>query len=277
MHDPVRRHSEGDAGIPMNLPIYNIVEGRRPEGLTMPSAKEGSVLGSYLAQAAYLDAASALAFERLARELAAHGAPDALVTACEQAHVTELRHAAKLGRLAGAFGVEAAMPERTPLGVRPLLDVAIENAVEGVVRQTYGAAAARFRARTAGDADIRRVMETIAADEHEHAELAFEIAAWLHGVLDPIEQVLVEDTTRHAARTLARELDVEPDAELRTAIGVPTRLDALTIWRGLSHRVWHGLSERVWSGVWQAPVSGVRTTPPPAPAESATGETAAAA
>lgn len=230
----------------MNEPVYSIVEGRRPQTWARPAPKQGCVLGVYFAEAAYCEAASAVAFERLAYELAAYDAPEELVEACERARVNELRHAARLARVAEAFGVEATMPRRTQLPIRPLVDIAMENAVEGVVRQTYGAAAASFRARTAEDPDLRALMASIARDEHEHAELAFEIARWLQGAIDPIEGALVEDAMRHAARRLARELDVDPDPVLCAEAGVPGRLDALAIWSGLSHRVWHGLSERVW-------------------------------
>jgi hypothetical protein len=57
----------------------------------------------------------------------------------------------------------------------------------------------------------------------------------------------VENALRHAVVSLAGELDREPDPELVRAVGLPSRLDALWIWRHLSHRVWHGVVERVWT------------------------------
>jgi hypothetical protein len=231
----------------MSLPKYCIVEGRRPEGLLPPPAGRGSILGRYLASAAYLEAASAVAFARLARELEFHRAPLSLVVACERAREVELRHARSLGRLAQEHGGTPVTPEPKTVRVRPLVNVALDNIIEGFVRETYGAAGASFRARTAGDVRIREVMEGIAEDERELAELAFEIALWLQGAIDPIEGVWVEDAMRHAATALARELDVEVEPELTERAGVPGRGDALAIWSGLSKRVWHGLSERVWS------------------------------
>jgi hypothetical protein len=237
----------------MRLSKYCIVEGRRPEGLVLPArsssgASGGSLLGEYLAHAAFLDAASAVAFARLGHELALHGAPDRLVNGCERARLAELRHARSLGRLAERHGARPAMPKPRGVGaVRPLVDIALENIVEGFVRGTYGAAAARFRARAATDPELRSAMESIAEDECTHAELAFAIATWLQAEIDPVEGVWVEDALRHAVVALARELDVEVAAELSTSAGVPPRRDALAIWSGLSHRVWHGLSERLWS------------------------------
>ena len=131
--------------------------------------------------------------------------------------------------------------------VDPYVMNLLENIVEGFVRETYGAAVARFRARSANDSQIRRVMEEIAADEYMHAQLAFEVATWLQAAIDPVEGAWVENAMRHAVIALARELDVEVEAELSTVVGIPARRDALAIWSGLSHRVWHGISERVWN------------------------------
>ncbi|MFP2923978.1 hypothetical protein ACLESO_01930, partial [Pyxidicoccus sp. 3LG] len=58
-----------------------LCEGRRPEGLCSDGAVAGRVptLGALFAKMAHLEAASVPAFERLADELAAHGAPARLV------------------------------------------------------------------------------------------------------------------------------------------------------------------------------------------------------
>ncbi len=236
----------------MHLPLYRIVEGRRPVGLEKPESAEsatssGRVLGSYFAEAAYLEAASAVAYARLGRELELHGAPDRLVEGCGHARVAELRHARLLGRLAERFGVHPMTPESERLPVRSLVDIALVNIVEGFVRTTYGATAAQFRARSAEDADIRDVMEEIARDEVAHSELAFTIAVWLQAEIDPVEGVWVESAMRQAVVSLARELDVEVAPELTEIAGVPSRIDALEMWSTLSKRVWHGLADRVWN------------------------------
>jgi hypothetical protein len=235
------------SGGAMHVKTYCIVEGRRPAGFTGPDPRLVPVLGAYLAQAAHLDAASAFAHERLARELDAHGAPRGLLERCDRAGVAELRHARAFAQLAERRGVVARAPALPDMRIRALLDVALENAVEGVVRQTCGAAIARYRAHHAADPEVRRVMASVAEDEREHAELAFAVARWLHEVLDPVERVLVEDAMRHAVTALASELDVDPEPVLCARAGVPDRLDALAIWSGLSHRVWHGIAAEVWS------------------------------
>lgn len=246
----------------MNLPVYRIVEGRRPQGLVMPeSSPTANVLGDYFAHAACLEAASAVAFARLGRELDVYGAPAALLEGCARARRAEVKHARSLGRLAQRHGGRPVPPSAGPAPVRPLVDIALANIVEGFVRTTYGATAAQFRARSAEDPEIRGAMEVIAADELAHAELAFQVATWLQAEIDPVEGVWVEDAMRHAVTALARELDVEVSPELTARAGVPSRLDALALWSALSKRVWHGMSERVWNAalwVHETPVLGRR-------------------
>ena len=215
----------------MHLPVYRIVEGRRPVGLQMPDCTpnaSGHVVGEYFARAAYLEAASALAYARLGRELELHGAPERLVEGCGRARVNELRHARLLGRLAERFGVRPVTPKAERLPVRSLVDIALVNIVEGFVRTTYGATAAQFRARSAEDADIRDVMEEIARDELVHAELAFDVAVWLQAEIDPVEGVWVESTMREAVLSLALELAAEVAPELADIAGVPRRGAAIT-------------------------------------------------
>ena len=53
--------------------------------------------------------------------------------------------------------------------MRELEAIAIENAVEGCVRESFGALLATWQAKTAGDARVRAAMKRIARDETRHA------------------------------------------------------------------------------------------------------------
>jgi hypothetical protein len=232
------------------LTKHCLVEGRRPEGLVIPTPPEtaaASPLGDWFATACAADAASALAYERLHRELVALRAPEHLVAQCRRAHFAEQRHAAAFAALAKRFGAQVLWPQPPPGGLplRSLADIAMANARDGVVRTTYGAAAARFRARFAQDSEIREVMLQIAEDECEHAEFALALAEWLSARLDPVECVWVESALRNAVQSLAEELDGNPSPGLDAA-GVPTRNDALVIWSSLSRAVWHPAFDVVW-------------------------------
>jgi hypothetical protein len=153
--------------------------GRRSIDVADPSPSSAPGVGDYLAGCAYLEAASVHAFGRLARELKDLGAPAALVASARAARRDELRHARVLTRLARRFGaVPAALRMNRSRHRRSLLDVATENAIEGCVRETYGAALNLLQARSAHDIGVRRAMRAIAADECRHARLAWAVSAW---------------------------------------------------------------------------------------------------
>jgi hypothetical protein len=235
----------------MVLSMFHIVEGRRPEGFSAPKPRtDVSELGDYFARAAYHDVASANAFLRLGRELEEHGAPACLVDGCVAAHRAELRHAESLGDLAEDYGVFCDGPPSLVMSVRPIVAVALENVVEGLVRETYGAVVATLRARSAGKAKIRRVMKSIARDEQVHARLAIGIAAWFSKNLTETENVWLDNAMRHAARSLSREVDVETAGDLSWKVGVPSRHDANAICTGLLARVWiPRADQQVWTAV----------------------------
>jgi hypothetical protein len=154
--------------------------GRRPPGLWLPApataASDG--IGFELARMAHLEAASVPAFAQLAAELAAHGAPERLIAGARRALADEERHARVVGDLAGAFGARALAVDVEPRALRPLAAIAIDNAVEGCVRETMGAAMAGAQARRLRDRTLAEPLAAIAVDERRHANLAWAIDAW---------------------------------------------------------------------------------------------------
>ena len=73
--------------------------------------------------------------------------------------------------LAARFGSQVPAVEVDALEVRMLVEVAMDNAAEGCVRETYGAAVAAFQGEWAQDRAVRRAMRAIADDEAEQASL----------------------------------------------------------------------------------------------------------
>lgn len=195
--------------------------GRRPAGL-QPAAylAARTQLGAFLADAARLEAASVFAFERLARELVTLGAPQALIAVAARSALEEIRHAELVTRLALRFGGAPAAVELAPLPARSLFAIALENAVEGCVRETYGALLAEHQAQTAQDPEVRAVMAQIATDELQHALLAWQVAAFLEPRLMPAERDQLALARATAIAQLLTE-DVELSTQARAAIGWP--------------------------------------------------------
>ena len=218
------------------------VEGRRFEGYA-PAATcsaDANAVARYFASCAHLEAASVVAFERLAGELAFHDAPHDLIEACRAAAREETQHAASVGALAHRFGAQPAPLEAEAAHAsRAVLEIAIENAVEGMVRELFGAAQAHWRAARATDVTVRETMGRIADDESRHAELSSRIGEFLASRLDATSLEQVRLASEAARGDLRRELACsEVDPALVAIAGVPTRASALMLFDALERDIW---------------------------------------
>jgi hypothetical protein len=216
--------------------------GRRPAGFRAPRGQRcasAGAVGRYFAEVAALEAASVHAFRDVRAELARHGAPDALCVAAERAARDEVRHARITASMARRHGGTVVAPAAPRVGWRSLEAFAIHNAVEGCVRETYGALLATVAARRASDPSVRVAMKGIAVDETRHAALAWAVDAWARARLDARANRRIDRALRRSAQALAREACVEPPAVLREVAGVPTRAESLRLVRAMSRAAWN--------------------------------------
>lgn len=202
---------------------YHISEvmaaGRRPSGLQPHRAIDREPTAAWLADAARLEAAAVIAFRELHDELSQIDAPMALRAACILAISDERRHADTMRQLARAAGREPASPIIKPSPPRSIFALARDNAVEGCVRESFGALEATWQSQTASHPAIRSAMAQIAQDEARHAELAFALNTWLQDRLTPAEREQISAAQRDACQQIWRELG----ARLSTtpALGLP--------------------------------------------------------
>ncbi len=194
--------------------------GRRPQGLRAPRAPTSTA--EYFATAARLEAASVFAFERLHAELEECGAPLALLERVQSSIADEQRHARTMDRIARRFGASVTPPRRPRFRKRNLEALAIENAIEGCVRETYGALVATWQATHASDARVRRAMRAIARDETRHAALASSVAAFVATKLDDQARARVRRAEVRAVRDTRVAALVAPHRDLVRDAGVPT-------------------------------------------------------
>jgi hypothetical protein len=200
---------------------YGATCGRRPKGFRLPASGPGA--GGHFATLAHLEAASVHAFHTLARELRAHRAPRSLVQAATRAAGDEVRHARAMGALARRFGASGMpAPAARITSPRPLVDLAVENAREGAVRETYGAALALWQSSQAHDPRVRASFRAIAADEIRHAALAFRVNTWARARLPASERRRVDRAFSRARTALLRELAIEPPPDLARITGAPS-------------------------------------------------------
>jgi hypothetical protein len=214
------------------------VMGRRPAGLARARAKGRSPLGAFFGHAAHLEAASVEAFASLAEELTALGAPAELARAAERSARDEERHARLTGHIARRHGGEPPGVRVARRRSRSLEAMAIENAVEGCVRETFGALAASWQAAHARDPLIARTMASIARDETRHAALAWAIARWVEPRLDARTRRRIVAARRRAVRTLRRQARAVVPAVLVQRAGVPASPDAAKMLDALEAALW---------------------------------------
>jgi hypothetical protein len=216
-----------------------ICTGRKPVGLRSRGRDRGeSKLGDYLARCAHLEAASVVSFERLASELEAYAAPRPLIDAALAARADEVRHAELVGDLARARGGEPVEPEVAALSLRSLEEIALENAVEGCVRETYGALVGGYQAEHASDPQLGAGMAELAEDEGRHAALAHGVNRWIMEKLDAGARQRVVRAQRRAIVELVCETAQNVDPELRMSAGLPSPQLARLLIGELMQQLW---------------------------------------
>jgi hypothetical protein len=210
--------------------------GRRPRGLcahTPASPASGDATAAWLAEMAFLEAASIDAFRLLRRDLAALGAPRKLLGAATRAARDERRHARRMTALARRRG---SAPERPRIGVTTppsLEELATQNAVEGCVRETFGALVARVQAREAADREIGAALSRIAREEARHAALSWQIDAWARRRLTRDARERVDRAREAAARAVIAEAARPVPAALVRDTGHPDRARAEELARAM--------------------------------------------
>jgi hypothetical protein len=194
--------------------------GRRPPGYRARARRPArSQVGDYFAQMTELEAVSVDAFMVLRDELALHGAPRRLLRAAESAAQDEVRHARMARALTRRFGGSARPPHVAKRELRSLEEVAVENAVEGCVRETFGALTAMFQARAAADPSVRAAMSAIARDESRHAALGWQVAAWAEARLGAAARARVSAARHAAVEQLHAEACVDPPSPVAALWG----------------------------------------------------------
>jgi hypothetical protein len=221
------------------LPGSGACIGRRPPGLrAAASAPSAGELACFFADVARLETSSITAFEQIARELEAFGAPAELVAQARVARDDEVRHAFTITEVARELGVEPEAPSIEQQALRDLYTFALDNAIEGCVRETFGALVGHHQAEAATDGKLRAIFEDIARDETRHAALSWRIAEWAEPRLSELERARIRQAQRRAIDELRAEMSVPRDAELHERAGLPTPRAALHLVTALEQTIW---------------------------------------
>ena len=200
--------------------VVSCGEGRGHAALQPAALPSGcDSVGRWAATAAHAEAASVGSFLALRDELSAYDAPAELVARALDAARDEVVHARMMTRIATRLGATPRRPRFGAIEIRDLEAFAIENAVEGCVRETWSALQATHQAAAASDPEIRAVMRRIAEDETRHAELAHDIDAWLRTRLGAAAVARLDQARQDAVAELMQALERCDDPDLRDRAG----------------------------------------------------------
>lgn len=213
--------------------------GRRTEGLVEPALRAPeNLVGEYLANCATLEHASVTAFERLREALRDHGAPGDLLAALSLAADEERDHTDRMTAAALAWGVRPEAPQFSDVAGRSLAAIARENAVEGCVRETWGALVAAWQSANARDADLASLFDQIADDEARHAALSWRMHAWFAPRLDDRERADVAAARDRAIAELEDDAWVRTPPALVRAAGLPDAAEKRALLGALRDALW---------------------------------------
>jgi peroxiredoxin family protein len=175
------------------------VEGRVHGGIQKLTQSTGcSGLGRYFARAYHAEASAVEAFLELRKELSFHNAPTELIDRCFLAAKEEVVHAQMMAKLAELH--QGQLPDLSfgEFEPRTLLELALDNAVEGCIFETFSALKILRQAQKATDSVIAQTLNSIAKDECNHAELSWDIHRYLMTKLSNEEQTLVQKAQKEA-------------------------------------------------------------------------------
>lgn len=216
------------------------IGGRLPSGAQLDEEKCSSTeAGAWFAKLAELEEASVYAFVMLSKELRRFQAPTSLSERCLAAAADEVQHARLVAGLARRFG-GVVQPIAAPalLDDRSVAEVAIENAREGCVRETFGALVAVWQAQHAQDTVVRQVMSQIAVDESRHAELSADIDSWARSVLDSDQQHELDQAKTQAIALLASSMDEAISEQLVAMAGLPDCQSGKSLFQQAQESIW---------------------------------------
>lgn len=210
--------------------------GRLPSGrisTTCRSPQGSPSTGAYLADAARMEGASVVAFLELARDLEHHGAPAELIAWAKRAAREETHHAEICRDLARRYGADVAATVIEPSPTQSLFDIALDNAVEGLGREAFGALVAHHQLLTARDPAVRAAMRVIARDEASHAEFSIALHRWLQEKLDAEQRESVARARADAQHPFRMTLCPERPSAMHHALGLPTQAVASALFEQL--------------------------------------------
>jgi hypothetical protein len=174
---------------------------------------------SWWSQIYQLEHEAVSAFVELAAQLSALDAPSDIIARCLRAAQEEVEHAQLTHAIACSYGARPEAPVHHLSGPRTLFEIALHNAVEGCVRETFAGVEALWQAAHI-DASLRPALTKIARDECSHAELSWDLHRWALPQLNEAQRAQLQAAQRLAIDEL-RDALLRRDAHPALALPDP--------------------------------------------------------
>jgi len=208
-------------------------------GLQACDLEDSESFAGWLARGAALEKIAATAFDRLADELAALGAPSSLVPTARESAEHERGHFEALASFARREGIEPKSLGDVVLASRSLFEIALENAGEGCVRETLGAVVMDYQSRHADDPALREALAKIAVEESMHAAWSWALDQWARTVLDRAQVAQLDAARERAIAELAQSMGAhDPSPALAARAGMPSSAAVRAMIEGLRASLW---------------------------------------
>jgi hypothetical protein len=183
----------------------------------MPTVLRRS-LSEHWVKVGLMEHASIAAFARFALQLLSLGAPPELIEAAGQAVKDETEHARLAFELASSYAERPLDPGKLALddafGEMDLTCIALNTVLEGCIGETIAAMEAEWASQESREPALCRVLDTIARDEHQHADLAWRFIRWAleqrPELSEPIMSLLKDELAQaeRAAHSTEPEVDL---------------------------------------------------------------------
>ena len=149
---------------------------------------------------AHLEASSVVAFQQLIVQFKKFRAPEEFVFRAKKAINDEKRHAAQIAMLARRYNQEVSNNIEVQEYSEDLFEIALHNALEGCIFETWAAVEAQIISQTAQTEEIRAIYAGIAKDETEHAQLSWDVHLWLMDKLSTEEKGKIRQAQKEALK-----------------------------------------------------------------------------
>lgn len=215
-----------------------IVRGRIPKNAVLLQPKINNALGHYFAEIASMETAAVTAFRFLVQELEAYQAPNALIQMAREAIQEEIGHAEMTRLLAQAYDTAVPAVIIDDFKLRSLFEIALDNAVEGCVNETFAAASGYWQQQFAEHPVFKAVIGHITDEESKHATLSWAIHEWVMPQLTSAQQLAIHHAQADAINQLEQTWLTKEDPRVRVAVGLPEAQEALSLLRELKTHLW---------------------------------------